>query len=253
MRADSGEDEMKAIVRGLLTLVAVTAVAMATLAQGAPPIQKTAGSSASYDKALLNPATLNAKAPETFDVKFVTTEGEFVVRVHREWAPLGADRCYNLVKHHYFDGAAFFRVLSGFMAQFGLSAYPEVNKAWMNAGIHDEIAKQSNTRGKVSFAMGGPNSRTTQLFINYGNNSGLDKDKFAPFGEVISGMEVVDKLYSGYGEGAPDGRGPDQSRVTLEGKAYLEKNFPKLTLIKSATLVTAPPPAGAATKPSTKP
>lgn len=185
-----------------------------------------------FDKALLSPVSLNAKAPETFDAKFVTTEGDFVVHVTRAWAPNGADRFYNLVKHHFFDGAAFFRVIPGFMAQFGLSAFPEVNRVWDNADIKDDPVKKSNIRSMVTFAAtGAPNSRSTQLFINFGNNAGLDGQRFAPFGEVTSGMEAVDKIYSGYREQ------PDQGAITAHGKEYLESNFPKLTIIKSATLV----------------
>ncbi len=201
-----------------------------------------------FDPALLKPATLIAKAPAEYDVKFVTTAGDFTIKVTRAWAPIGADRFYNLVRHHFFDGAAFFRVLPNFMAQFGLSAYPEVSRAWENANIKDDRVVQSNHRGFVTFAKTSmPNSRSTQIFINTGNNERLDTDGFSAFGMVTDGMEVVDKLYNGYGEGAPDGRGPDQSKVGNHGHAYLEKNFAKLDTIKTATLVTA-----AATPPAAK-
>jgi peptidyl-prolyl cis-trans isomerase A (cyclophilin A) len=201
-----------------------------------------------FDPALLQPATLRAKAPAEYEVKFVTTAGEFTIKVTRAWAPNGADRFYNLVRHHFYDGAAFFRVLPGFMAQFGLSAYPAVSKAWEDARIKDDPHVQSNQRGYVTFATAGPNTRTTQVFINYGNNGALDGQGFTPFGVVTDGMEVVDKLYSGYGEGAPDGHGPSQDLIGSRGRAYLEKSFPKLDTIKSATLVTAAagaPPAPA--------
>jgi peptidyl-prolyl cis-trans isomerase A (cyclophilin A) len=194
-----------------------------------------------FDPALLQPATLRAKAPAEYSVKFVTTAGDFTIKVTRAWAPNGADRFYNLVRHHFYDGAAFFRVLPGFMAQFGLSAYPEVSRAWAQANIKDDPVAQSNHRGFITFAMAGPNTRTTQVFINFGNNERLDKDGFAAFGMVTDGMEVVDKLYGGYGEGAPDGHGPDQNMVGNRGHAYLEKSFPKLDVIKTATLVTAAP------------
>ena len=205
----------------------------------------TAAKAGSFDPALLKPATLIAKAPAEYDVKFETTAGDFTIKVTRAWAPNGADRFYNLVRHHFYDGAAFFRVLPGFMAQFGISAYPEVSKAWEQANIKDDRVVQSNHRGFVTFAMAGPNTRTTQVFINFGNNERLDRDGFSAFGMVTDGMEVVDKLYGGYGEGAPDGRGPDQGRIGGLGRAYLEKNFPKLDSIKAATLVTAAaaPPA----------
>jgi peptidyl-prolyl cis-trans isomerase A (cyclophilin A) len=199
-----------------------------------------------FDPALLQPATLRAKAPAEYDVKFVTTQGEFTIKVTRAWAPNGADRFYNLVRHHFYDGATFFRVLPGFMAQFGISAYPEVSKVWETANIKDDPIVQSNHRGFVSFATAGPNTRTTQAFINYGNNEALDKSGFSAFAVVEDGMEVVDKLYSGYGEGAPDGHGPDQGLVTSRGRAYLEKSFPKLDSIRSATIV----PAAAAPAPA---
>jgi peptidyl-prolyl cis-trans isomerase A (cyclophilin A) len=191
----------------------------------------------SFDPALLQPATLRAKAPAEYEVKFVTTAGEFTVKVTRAWAPNGADRFYNLVRHHFYDGAAFFRVLPGFMAQFGLSAYPEVSKVWENATIKDDPIVQSNHRGFLSFATAGPNTRTTQVFINYGNNEALDKSGFSAFAVVTEGMEVVDKLYNGYGEGAPEGHGPAQDLIGSRGRAYLEKGFPKLDTIRSATLV----------------
>jgi peptidyl-prolyl cis-trans isomerase A (cyclophilin A) len=184
------------------------------------------------DPALMHPATLTAKAPETFQVKFVTTKGDFVVQVNRAWAPLGADRFYNLVKHGFFTDAAFFRVVPGFIIQFGLSANPAVNRVWQSANIKDDPVTQSNKPGYLTFATAGPNTRTTQLFINFGDNKFLDNQGFAPFGQVTSGMDVVQGLYSGYGER------PDQGSITAQGKAYLDKNFPNIDSIKSATIVT---------------
>jgi peptidyl-prolyl cis-trans isomerase A (cyclophilin A) len=201
----------------------------------------TAAKAAPFDPALLRPATLTAKAPDVYEVKFVTTAGDFGIKVTRAWAPNGADRFYNLVRHHFYDGVALFRVLPGFMAQFGLSPYPEVSRAWDKATIKDDRVVQSNHRGFITYAMAGPNTRTTQVFINFGNNERLDKDGFAAFGMVTDGMEVVDKLYGGYGEGAPDGRGPSQDLIGTQGRAYLEKMFPKLDTIKSATLLPAAP------------
>ena len=184
------------------------------------------------DPALLHPATLTAKAPDSYDVKFETTKGEFIVHVTRSWAPLGADRFYNLVKHGFFTDAAFFRVVPGFIIQFGLSANPAVNKVWQNANIKDDAVTQSNKPGYLVFATAGPNTRTTQLFINFGNNTFLDSQGFAPFGQVTSGMDVVKNLYSGYGER------PDQGAITAQGKAYFDKNFPNIDSVKSATIVT---------------
>ena len=185
------------------------------------------------DPALLHPATLTAQAPATFNVKFATTRGDFVVQVNRAWAPLGADRFYNLVKHGFFTDAAFFRVVPGFIVQFGLSADPAVNKAWAHANIKDDRVAESNKPGTITFATAGPGTRTTQLFINFGNNAPLDAQGFAPFGTVTSGMDVVRQIYSGYGES------PDQGSITSQGKAYLDKKFPKIDSIKSATIVPA--------------
>jgi peptidyl-prolyl cis-trans isomerase A (cyclophilin A) len=237
------------MMRHKILILAVVSVLFAAMAQAQtpakPPVKKAPASASAYDPALLHPEALRAKAPAEYDVHFVTTAGEFNVKVTRAWAPLGADRFYNLVRHHFFDGAHFFRVLPGFMAQFGLSAYPPVSAAWQNANLKDDPAVQSNHRGFISFAMAGPNTRTTQVFINTGNNERLDQSGFSAFGMVTDGMEVVDKLYNGYGEGAPDGHGPSQDLIGTRGRAYLEKGFPKLDSIKTATLVSAAakPPA----------
>ena len=208
---------------------------------------------ASFDRALLQPASLSAKAPEVYEVKFTTTKGGFVVKVTRAWAPQGADRFYNLVKNHFYDGASFFRVLPSFVVQFGLSAYPQVSQVWQSAVIKDDPVKQSNRRGFLTFAMAGPNTRTTQVFINLGGNARLDSMGFSPFGEVTEGMAVVEQLYSGYGEGAPQGRGPRQDLIESRGKAYLEKEFPRLDSIQSASIVSESAPQAPATKPGTAP
>lgn len=186
---------------------------------------------------LRDPASLKLQAPAVFDAKFVTTKGDFVVEVTRAWSPRGADRFYNLVKYHFFDGAAFFRVIQGFVAQFGINAQPEISRTWQSAKIADDPVTQSNIRGTVTYATAGPNTRTTQVFINLAENSNLDGMGFSPFGKVISGMEVVDKLYADYGDGPPDGHGPGQDRIQREGKAYLEKAFPLLDTIKTAVIV----------------
>ncbi len=198
---------------------------------------------ASFQPVLLHPEKLIEKAPDVFDVKFTTTRGDFVVRVTRAWAPLGADRFYNLVRHRFYDNASFFRVLPGFVVQFGLSAYPSVSKVWSTAAIKDDRVKQSNKRGYLTFATAGPNTRTTQVFINLADNPRLDGMGFAPFGEVVEGMNVVEMMYEGYGEGAPSGNGPRQDLIESRGKAYLDQNFPKLDSITTATLVAPGPPA----------
>jgi peptidyl-prolyl cis-trans isomerase A (cyclophilin A) len=184
---------------------------------------------------LLHPASLTAKAPETYSVAFTTTKGKFVVTVHRAWAPRGADRFYNLVRARFFDGVTFFRVVKGFVVQFGISPTPAVSAAWQNAVIKDDPVKTSNAIGTITYADAGPNTRTTQVFINLGNNASLDGQGFAPFGKVTSGMSVVDKLYGGYGD-QPTG---DQQQITQQGNAFLKKHFPKLDGIVTARLVSA--------------
>lgn len=205
---------------------------------GAPKTGATATARAAYDRALLRPALLKDKAPDTFQVKFVTTRGEFTVTVTRAWAPIGADRFYNLVKHHFYDNGSFFRVVPGFVVQFGLSAYAPVSAAWQPAVLKDDPVVQSNKRGYLTFATGGPGTRTTQVFINLSDNLRLDTEPsgpFAPFGKVDGdGMKVVDMFYDQYGDSTPRDY---QDRVTKEGKAYLDKNWPKLDSIKTATLV----------------
>src|SRR5712691_8258666 len=195
----------KVLIPTTFLCIAFSAAAQTPTPSKAPSKQApSTAKAAAFDPALLLPATLLAKAPDVYEVKFVTTAGDFGIKVTRAWAPNGADRFYNLIQHHFYDGAAFFRVLSGFMAQFGISAYPEVSKVWETATIKDDPVTQSNHRGFISFATAGANTRTTQAFINFGNNEALDKIGFSPFGEVTDGMKVVDKLYNGYGEGAPE-------------------------------------------------
>jgi peptidyl-prolyl cis-trans isomerase A (cyclophilin A) len=179
---------------------------------------------------------MRATAPATFNAKVETSAGTFVIEVHRDWAPQGADRFYNLARSGYFENVRFFRVIPGFMAQFGIHGDPAVSASWRSERIPDDPVKQSNGRGMITFATAGPGTRTTQLFINFGDNRMLDGQGFAPFGRVTEGMDVVDKIFGGYGEGAPGGRGPDQGRIQAQGNAYLEKDFPKLDYIKSVTV-----------------
>jgi peptidyl-prolyl cis-trans isomerase A (cyclophilin A) len=183
-----------------------------------------------------NPAALTEEAPATYKARFDTSKGVFVIDVRREWAPVGADRFYNLVKNGFYDENRFFRVVSGFMVQFGINGNPQVSAPWQNARIKDDPVKQSNKRGFITFATSGPNSRTTQVFINFGDNARLDGMGFASFGQVSTGMNVVDQLYSDYGEGAPSGRGPNQGRIQGEGNAYLTKDFPNLDFVRKATI-----------------
>jgi len=243
------------IMKAIATAIVVCA---SLLAQSQTPTPKTAPAktSAGHTAAagprpsLLNPVSLKAKAPAIFKARFTTTAGDFVVEVHRDWAPLGADRFYNLVRYGYFTNAAFFRVVPGFVVQFGLSADPALNKVWKTAKIADDPVVQSNKRGFLVFATAGPNTRTTQLFINYGDNARLDGMGFAPFGTVVEGMDVVDKIFPAYGET------PRQDLITDQGDAYLKANFPDIDKIKLARIIPAVPPAthtAAGAKPAAKP
>jgi peptidyl-prolyl cis-trans isomerase A (cyclophilin A) len=177
---------------------------------------------------LLHPAKLTARAPETFSATFRTSKGSFVVTVHRAWAPRGADRFYNLVKNHFYDGQKIFRVVRHFVVQFGISPYPQVSAAWASADIRDDPAPgRHNVRGTIAFASAGPNTRTTQVFVNTADNVRLDGYGFTPFGAVTSGMKTVDSLYGGYG----DRPTPHQAEMAQQGNAYFRKHWPKLDTI----------------------
>jgi peptidyl-prolyl cis-trans isomerase A (cyclophilin A) len=229
-------------------------------AQKAPPrsgasaqgtTKKTPSAARAYDRALLKPALLKDKAPEQYKVKFVTTRGEFTLDVTRAWAPLGADRFYNLVKHHFYDNGSLFRVVPGFVAQFGISAYPAVTTAWKGTDIKDDPVTQTNKKGYITFATAGPNTRTTQVFINLVDNARLDRMGFAPFGVVEGdGIKVVEMFYDQYG----DTSGPDQGKIETQGKPYIDKGWPKLDTIQSATLLTSTQAAASkSTTPAKKP
>ncbi len=204
-------------------------------AAGASPAASPSGapgpSAAPGRAALLDPSRATATAPASFRVRFQTTRGSFVVAVQRAWAPRGADRFYNLVRSGFFDDAGFFRVVPNFVVQFGLNGDPTVNTAWESARIPDDPVKQTNARGRLTFATAGPGTRTTQLFINLRDNARLDQMGFAPFAEVTSGMDVVDAIYAGYREL------PDQGRIRLEGNAYLKSEFPRLDFVKKADVL----------------
>lgn len=239
-----------------VVFVASCALAIPTQAQTstqAPTKPKAASSAAgktaapTYDRTLLRPSMLKEKAPETFQVKFETTRGDFVMTVTRAWAPIGADRFYNLVKHHFYDNMVVFRAVPGFVVQFGISSYPEVSAAWTNANIKDDPVTQSNKRGFVTYAKTSqPDSRSTQIFISFKDNSFLDSQGFAPFGVVdAAGMKVVEMLYDQYGD-QPTG---EQDKIEKAGKAYLDSKYPKLDVIKHASLV-GPAAAAAPAKPA---
>ncbi len=233
----------KTILTCLTAIALMTAVSCKPEAvQDAAQIKKTKTKGQTMEtsktdgNALLNPALANEKAPETFKVKFRTSKGDFTVECKREWSPLGADRFYNLVKIGFFTDVAFFRVIEGFMAQFGIHGDPAVSAKWRSANIKDDPVIKSNKRGYISYAMAGPDTRSTQFFINFGNNANLDSMGFSPFAKVIEGMDVVDSIYSGYGEGAPSGRGPGQHIIQSRGNEYLKKDFPQLDYIIEANM-----------------
>lgn len=185
---------------------------------------------------LLRPNRYTETAPEVYRVRLETTAGDVVIRVHRSWAPLGADRFYNLAKGGFYTDARVYRVVDGFMAQFGQNGDPYVNQAWKAEYLVDDPVVESNTRGRIAFAKSGRHSRTTEVFISYKDNSSLDAQDFAPFGEVIEGMEAVDAFHSGYGDGPPRGDGPYQAMVEARGNDYLDADFPELTKILSVTV-----------------
>jgi peptidyl-prolyl cis-trans isomerase A (cyclophilin A) len=209
-------------MKNLLLALLLSACAASAASPGEPP----------------DPAKATLTAPAVFKAKLVTTRGDIVVEVHRDWAANGADRFYNLVKLGFFTDIAVFRVIKGFMAQFGVHGDPAVSAKWREAQIADDPAKvQSNTRGRLTFATAGPNTRTTQLFISYGDNSSLDEMGFAPIGEVVTGMDVVDAWEGKYGEGQPRGKGPAQGRLQKEGNTYLRADYPGLDYIKRAEIL----------------
>lgn len=222
---------MKGIVAGVLGLCLAASIAVGADegGKGGSPLGNP------------NSPEMTQKAPATFKAKFTTSKGDFVVTVQRDWSPNGADRFYNLVKNGYYNDVRFFRVIENFMVQFGIHGDPKLNTAWREARIPDDPAKpgMSNKRGFITYAKTGqPNSRTTQVFINFKDNAFLDGQGFTPFGQVDeAGMKVVDQLYNGYGEGAPRGAGPDQTKTQTEGNAYLTKDFPKLDFVKKAEIL----------------
>ena len=206
--------------RALLAVVVAAAVLATVAAAGGKP-------------SLLHPSTITGKAPATFHVRFTTTKGTFLVAVHRAWAPRGADRFYDLVRYRFYDGQRLFRVVPGFVVQWGISANAKIAQAWANANIRDDRVRHTNARGTIVFADAGPNTRSTQLFVNLADNRGLDTQGFAPFGVVTSGFATLKHLYHGYGN-APSN---DQAQLTQQGDAFVRKHFPKLDRILRARIV----------------
>ena len=205
--------------RGFLVALVAAAVAAGTAGASSP--------------SLLHPASLHAKAPAVFRARFTTTKGKFDVTVHRAWAPRGADRFYNLVRAGFYDGQRLFRVVPGFVVQWGISGTPKISKAWHNATIHDDPVRHTNAKGTIVFADAGPNTRTTQLFVNLAANTNLDSSGFAPFGVVTTGFSTLRHLYSGYGE-KPTG---EQAQMEQQGEPFFRKHFPKLDRILRARVL----------------
>jgi peptidyl-prolyl cis-trans isomerase A (cyclophilin A) len=232
-------------MKQFLTIMFVCGASFAQTKSTTAAKSTTPAKAAAPARNLLDPSTLKATAPQVYKVKFSTTQGDVLIQVTRAWAPIGADRFYNLVRAKFYDGCAFFRVKAGFMAQFGISPDPKVTAALNGQNLRDDPVKGSNKRGFLTFATAGPNTRTTQLFISTGDNSFLDPQGFSPFGEVIEGMEVVDKFYDGYG------LSPDSGSIQQLGRPWVVKNMPKVDSIKTAVIVPLTPPAPAATKSTT--
>ncbi|MCA9541940.1 MAG: peptidylprolyl isomerase [Myxococcales bacterium] len=204
----------------------------------APAAAPAAPAEPDFTAVLRDPSKAVHKAPDLFTVRLETTKGNIDLEVNRKWAPNGADRFYNLVQAGYYTDVAFFRVISGFMAQVGLHGDPKLTRIWREANLPDDPVVEHNTRGMVSFATAGPNTRTTQFFINFNDNRQLDQMGFSPFAKVTdASMAVVDKLFAGYGEGAPGGAGPSQGRIQGEGNAYLKRDFPNLDYIVKASVI----------------
>ncbi len=225
---------LRTIFLGLAVATGLTLAATSAVAQDAPPYADPAA------------AAMNEQAPDVFDARFTLANGDTLqtvtIRTHRDWAPRGADRFYNLVKSGFFNDQRVFRVVPDFVAQFGIHGDPDISERWRQAQIKDDPIRKdiSNTRGRVVFANAGPDTRTTQLFINFGDNAFLDNPAqmrgsvFAPFGEVVDGLDAVDAINAQYGEQ------PDQGAIQTQGNAYLDDRFPKLTRIVSAEIVEAP-------------
>ena len=222
---------MRTLRLSILTLAAALAVSACTRSSSPDAASTAAPPGTPRHVALLDPSRATLSAPPAFNARLDTTRGTVLIRVTRAWAPRGADRFFNLVQAGFFDDTAFFRVLPGFVVQFGLSGVPQINAAWQTARIQDDPVRESNRRGRITFATAGPNTRTSQVFINTGDNRNLDLTGFAPFGEVIEGIGVIEQVYSGYGER------PDQSLITANGNAYLKSEFPRLDYIRRAAIV----------------
>lgn len=220
-----------------MRLVLLIAVGVLTLGLSSCG-EESAPETSQGNPALLDPTQATEKAPDVYRARFTTTKGDFVIEVHRDWTYRGADRFFNLIQVGFFDDTSFFRVVHGFVVQFGLNGDPAVNAVWKERTLLDDDLVRSNSHGTVTFALSGKNTRTTQVFINLGDNSRLDTmGGFSPFGKIVEGMDVVKKLYGGYGDmPSQGGRGPDSTKVESLGNDYAKKNFPKLDWIVRAVI-----------------
>ncbi len=225
---------MNTILRPVLAVTLAAALAAGLFGCSREPRKASQEAPREAPNPLFFPKRWNQTAPAVYRAHFETSKGDFVIEVHRKWAPIGADRFYNLVRAGYYDDTRIYRVVPGFLVQFGVNGDPRVNGAWYQKYLPDDPVTESNLRGRVAFAHGGPNSRTTEIFISYKNNAKLDKKGFAPFGEVVEGMDVVDSFYGGYGDGPPRGEGPYGRRALALGNAYFDESFPKLDRILRA-------------------
>lgn len=238
---------MRIATRHTALLLALASSALAACGgEPPPPAEEPAAAEPAIDP-IYDVEKANEQAPEEYRVVLETAAGNVVIAVHRAWAPFGADRFYNLVKIGFYDDVRVYRVVTDFMAQWGFNGEPRVNQLWRNYPIADDPVTHTNARGTVTFATSGPNARTTQVFINYGDNAFLDESGFAPFGEVVEGMDIAAQFHAGYGDGPPKGQGPAQPEIFNQGNAYLDASFPNLTKIVKATIQEAPastPPAG---------
>ena len=232
---------MRTATRNTALLLLLASSALAACGKEPPPPAEEPVEAAPEIEPIYDAENQKEQAPEEYRVLMETSAGNVVIAVHRAWAPIGADRFFNLVKVGYYNDTRVYRVVADFMAQWGFNGEPRVSAVWRNYPIGDDAVNHSNTRGTVTFATSGPNARTTQMFINYADNAFLDESGFSPIGEVVEGMDVAAKFHAGYGDGPPQGKGPNQAQIFSDGNAYLDAGFPELTKIVKMSLQQAPP------------
>ena len=232
---------MRTATRNTALLLLLASSALAACGKEPPPPAEEPAEAVPEIDPIYDAENQKEQAPEEYRVLMETSAGNVVIAVHRAWAPIGADRFYNLIKVGFYDDTRIYRVVTDFMAQWGFNGEPRVSAVWRNYPIGDDPVKHSNTRGTVTFATSGPNARTTQMFINYADNAFLDESGFSPIGEEVEGMDVAAKFHAGYGDGPPKGKGPNQQQISSDGNAYLDASFPELTKTVKMTIQEAPP------------